>query len=196
MPKAKPPKLDMNPMADLAFLLVTFFLLATQIRADEPVIIDQPASNSENKLPDKNLLKILVSEDGKLYFGISGKKDRQELIKRIEQDYNMEFSENQINSFALVNSFGVPIQNLPEFLNKPATVRKGNTQPGIPFDSTRNELLVWIQHAKSVNENLQIAIKGDQDVKYPSIKKVMDMLVARDITNIHLITELDNGRKS
>lgn len=193
---SKPPKLDMNPMADLAFLLVTFFLLATQLRADEPVIVDQPASQSENKIPEKNLLKILVSEEGRIFFGVSDKPVRKQLIQQVANDFNLNISENEINSFALVNSFGIPVKELSGFLDKPLSQRKNMEQPGIPMDSTRNELEVWVRHAKNINKNLTIAIKGDQNAGYSRVKQIIDMLVNRGITNIHLITELDNGQDS
>jgi len=46
MPKIKMPKsnpsLDMTPMVDLAFLLVTFFMLTASARVSEPVVVDTP----------------------------------------------------------------------------------------------------------------------------------------------------------
>ena len=70
--------IDMNPMADLAFLLVTFFLLTTKLKGNDPVMLQKPRADVDNKLPDKGLMRILVSEDGNIYFGLTEKQKRKE----------------------------------------------------------------------------------------------------------------------
>ncbi len=74
MPKVKIPRkstlIDMTAMCDVAFLLLTFFMLTTQFKSDESVIVDTPSSISEIKLPDTDILNITVTADGKLFFPI------------------------------------------------------------------------------------------------------------------------------
>ncbi|MEW6702063.1 MAG: biopolymer transporter ExbD [Bacteroidota bacterium] len=73
MPRIKkarvPIRIDMTPMVDVAFLLLTFFMLTTQFRPPEEVEITLPASHSEIKLPEMNTMTINVSDSGKIFLG-------------------------------------------------------------------------------------------------------------------------------
>lgn len=70
MPKHKPkrsaPSIDMTAMCDVAFLLLTFFMLTAKAKPQETVIVDTPTSISETKLPDAGTLTILVDKTGKV----------------------------------------------------------------------------------------------------------------------------------
>lgn len=75
MPKIKMPRsnpsLDMTPMVDLAFLLVTFFILTASFRNPEPVQVLTPSSTSEKIMPENSVL-ITISPEGKVFYTISG----------------------------------------------------------------------------------------------------------------------------
>src|SRR3954470_20216676 len=97
MPKIKVPKnsprLDMTPMVDLAFLLVTFFMLTTKFRPDEPVVVDQPSSISDIPLPDKGVIMLTVDGKGRVFFNIEGQKERTNILERIGSHFNVQFDE-------------------------------------------------------------------------------------------------------
>ncbi len=73
MPKIKPKRLgvaiDMTPMVDMAWLLLTFFMLASNFRPAEEVTITLPSSHSDIKLPESDVLVINVSKDGRFFVG-------------------------------------------------------------------------------------------------------------------------------
>jgi biopolymer transport protein ExbD len=73
--KRRGPSLDMTAMVDVAFLLLTFFMLTTQFKAPEPIPIVLPSSNTEIKLPASNILMITVSEDAQIFVGEEGKDE-------------------------------------------------------------------------------------------------------------------------
>lgn len=188
------PSLDMTPMVDLGFLLVTFFMLTATAATEEPVAVDMPSSVSEIKLPQTNILTISISKDGKVFFNLDGKFTRQSLLERIGQQYGIQFTENEIARFGVMSSsFGVPIQNLKEVLAMNSEERANLEQPGIPIDSLNNQLRDWIIFSRMSNPGLRVAIKGDQDSNYPVIEKVMNTLIDNNVNRFNLITNKEQG---
>jgi len=185
--------IDMTPMVDLAFLLVTFFMLTTKFAPEEPLAVDMPSSVSEIKLPDTDILTISISKEGAVFFNMDGKYNRQELLERMGEKYNIQFSSEEVHSFSVLSSMGVPVGNLKQFLAMDNEHRKAVRQPGIPCDSLNNELSDWIVFSRITNPKLRIAIKGDQDADYPVVKNVINTLIERKVNRFNLITNLEQG---
>jgi len=68
--KRVPIRIDMTPMVDVAFLLLTFFMLTTQFKPPEEVDVILPDSNSVIKLPESDVITLTVSKDGAVYMGV------------------------------------------------------------------------------------------------------------------------------
>ena len=197
MPKVKIPKkspvLDMTPMVDLAFLLVTFFMLTTKFRPDEPVIVDTPSSVSEIKLPTIDIMTMTVDKDGRVFFDMDGKQVREATLIKMGERYHVQFTPEDIKRFAVLSSFGMPVQDLKRWLPLDPEERRKLANPGIPFDSLNNQLSDWInmgRHA-AYPKQYRIAIKGDQDADYPTIKRVIAILQDNKINKFNLITSLE-----
>ena len=185
--------IDMTPMVDLAFLLVTFFMLTTKFAPEEPMAVDMPTSVSEIKLPDTDILTISISKEGIVFFNMDGKYNRQELLSKMGEKYGIQFTPQETNSFAVLSSLGVPIGSLKQFLSMAPEERKLVRQPGIPSDSLNNELADWIMLSRTTNPKLRIAIKGDRDADYPVVKNVITTLIEKKVSRFNLITNMEKG---
>lgn len=186
------PSIDMTPMVDLAFLLVTFFMLTAAFRPPEPVAVDTPKSESEIPLPESNRMIITVAKDGKVFFDMDNQYSRKSMLQDMGQKYGITFTPEQQNSFAVMAGFGVPVRQLPQFLDMPPDERAEVQQPGIPADSVNNELADWVVYARLTNPSkMRIAVKGDRDTEYKVVKQVVETLIDRRILRFNLITGLE-----
>ncbi len=191
----KAASIDMTAMCDVAFLLLTFFILTATAKIPEPLPVDTPASTVQTKLPDTDLATITVGK-GKVFFDLKGREVRKRTLELMGQKYEVAFTEEESAKFALMEGIGVPITSLKQLIAMSSSDRgKANLQPGIPKDSLDNQLSQWIQNARIANielqdKELQIAIKGDAREEYPAIKKVMDILQDQKINSFNLVTGL------
>lgn len=195
----KATSIDMTAMCDVAFLLLTFFILTATAKAPEPLPVDTPSSTVQTKLPETDLATLTVGKsDGKeqVFFGVKGRDVRIKTLELMAQKYNLTFTEDELKQFSLVDEFGVPIEAMKQLLAmKGADRAKKGVQPGIPCDSINNQLKDWIYTARQANievadKELQFAIKGDAKEEYPQIKKVMDILQDQKINSFNLVTGL------
>jgi biopolymer transport protein ExbD len=201
MPSIKIPRkssdTDMTPFVDVAFLILSFFMLATKFKPPEAVTITTPHSVSSDKLKEQDALQIQFDSAGRVFFTINVKKSADEglkldLIRNINQAKNLGLTDAEIRNFGKNNTVvGVPFSGLKQFLDVDPLQRQNVKQPGIPVDSTNNELTVWITNGIKTFEGHQInyMIKGDNNAKYPSFKGVMDALRANDQYKYQLITD-------
>jgi biopolymer transport protein ExbD len=198
MTKVKLPRksttIDMTAMCDVAFLLLTFFMLTSNFTQKEPVIVSTPSSISEIKIPERNIMTIIIDKSGKLFFGIDGQEKRVELLKKMGEAYTYTYTDQELKEFSVINGFGVPIEQMKDYLAlKPIDRDMKENQPGIPYDSLNNQLKNWVRFARSVNPQLRIAIKADAALAYPVIKNVMNTLQDLDENRYNLITSLEQA---
>jgi biopolymer transport protein ExbD len=196
--KKKSTSTDMTAMCDVAFLLLTFFILTATAKTPEVLPVDTPQSTVQSKVPSTDLSTLTIGKvDGKtaVFFDLKGKEIRKRTLELMAQKYGVTFTPKQSEEFGLMESFGVPIQSLSQILDMKGTDRSKAGQPGVPKDSLDNQLKEWIYNARIANieinnKELQFAIKGDAKEQYPAIKQVMDILQDQKINSFNLVTGL------
>jgi biopolymer transport protein ExbD len=191
----KTPRIDMTPMVDLFFLLLVFFILTATFRPEEAAPIDTPKSTSQTPIPDNHLVTILVSKDDKVFFNVDNGSDstehiRAKVLQAIGSNYQIKFTPKEIKKFEGLASFGLPAAKLKDFLNAPDAKTREGMQVGIPIDSLDNQLMMWIRFARTYNNDLEFAIKGDGAANYPVIKKVIAVLQDNNVNKFNLTTDL------
>lgn len=193
----KATSIDMTAMCDVAFLLLTFFILTATAKMPEPLPVDTPNSTVQTKLPETDLSMITVGK-GKIFFGVTDREVRKKTLELMGDQFNIKFNDDEKAKFALMETFGVPLNQVKSLLALKASDRnKAGIQPGIPSDSLDNQLKEWILNARRANDQirgnqLNFAIKGDMQEDYPEIKKVMDILQDQNVNKFNLVTGLRN----
>jgi biopolymer transport protein ExbD len=189
----KSTRIDMTAMSDVTVLLLTFFMLTSTFVKKEPVQVTTPASVSEIKIPETNILSILIDPKGKVFMSMDKQSDLMNSLDSVGNHYGITFTEQEKSKFKLSATFGIPIKSMKAYLAlKPDEQDKVLANYGIPTDSIDNQFKVWIQKAKAINPDLRIAIKADQNTPYKVIKDVMSSLQDLRENRYNLITALKN----
>ena len=210
--------IDMTAMSDVTVLLLTFFMLTSTFLQKEPTTVVTPPSVSTEKVQETNFVQVLVSPEGKVWLTMnndtssawSNEKMRMALLDKVSEIYNeshknkVSFNIAQKEAFSKLGSFGVPLQQMGEFLNL-ADQQEGQTKmdkwmqgedddrnhvSGIPIswnsdESTPNEFQMWMKAlrqtenetlAQAIKDGTGVAIKADQNTSFDIIHMVMDNL--------------------
>jgi biopolymer transport protein ExbD len=202
MPKVKVPRkstnIDMTAMCDVAFLLLSFFILTTSFKPDEALSVVTPKSVSTKPVEAKNVVMITLDAEGKTYFSVSDENpgEKATIIDEVDKLKALGLSSDEKKAFVRKGSFvGVPFSMLKSYLQLPADKIKGFKAPGIPVtDTLNNELIVWMRAAQTAfaGEKMELMVKGDGKAKYPSFKGVIDAFKKNEIFKFSMITDPEN----
>jgi len=198
MPKVKMPRkstaVDMTAMCDVAFLLLSFFILTTKFKSDELPVVT-PKSVSTKPASDKNVVMITMDKDGKVYFSVGDNNisQKQDIIDMIDQGKSLGLSDKEKAAFAKAGSYvGVPFSMLKSYLDlTPDQLKNYKAAPGIPIDTVNNELSVWMNAATRAftGGTMTLLVKGDNNAKYPTFKGVIDAFKKNEIFKFSMITD-------
>jgi len=205
MPKVKIPRksahVDMTAMCDVAFLLLTFFMLATKFKPEEAVQVRTPASTSTKLIPEGFIL-ITLDKDGRVFYTVDNNLAKKNIIEQISRDKNLDLTQAEIASFVNGSSVGVPFSQLKSYLDLTPKEREAynKTASGIPTDTTgdfeTNELAYWITTSRYyLNKGGRIAIRADGASTYPEVNKVISTLGKQKIFKFSFITDLKSPPK-
>jgi len=201
MPSVKIPRkstaTDMTPFVDVAFLILAFFMLATKFKPPAPIEITTPHSVSSEKLKEQDAVLIEFDSVGRVYFTMNVKNQaadnglKLDLIRQINSNRNLGLTDLEMQHFQQYTTVGSPFSQLKALLDLPRDQREKVKQPGIPVDSTNNELTTWIGAAKVAFQGHQVfyMIKGDNNAKFPTFDGVINALKANDELKYKLITD-------
>jgi biopolymer transport protein ExbD len=200
MPSVKIPRkstaTDMTPFVDVAFLILSFFMLATKFKPPAPIKIETPHSVSSEKLKEQDAVLIEFDSTGRVYLTMNVKNPsdadlKAELIRQVNTNRNLGLTDAQMQNFKNYSTVGSPFSQLKAVLSLSREQRDRLKQPGIPVDSTNNELVTWIAAAKVAFQGHQVfyMLKGDNNATYPTFKGVISALKANEEFKYKLITD-------
>mgnify|MGYP002624105405 FL=1 len=186
--------IDMTPMSDVMTLLLCFFMLTSTFLTPEPVKVNTPSSVSEVKVPENDVLSILVDPDGKIFLGTENKNDMLAMMQDVTDKFGISLNATQIKHFREDAMIGAPLSKFADYLSlEPEKMGEAIQTMGIPTDSIdggMSEFQEWVKAAREANSDIKIAIKCDATTPYKVVKTMMSELQDMNENRYQLITNL------
>ena len=186
--------IDMTPMSDVMVLLLCFFMLTSTFTKPEPVKVVEPQSVAEIKVPEKDVLNILVDKEGKVFMNMDNQFQLADVLADVTDKFGIQLTKGQVANFKADPMFGAPLNLIDDFLKMEEGARREKLKDlGIPLDSIdggKSEFQEWVKSARGVNSDIKVAIKADRETPYKIIKRVMSELQDIDENRYYLITSL------
>ena len=196
MPKVKIPRkstnIDMTAMCDVAFLLLSFFILATKTKPPEAVQINNPSSVSTH-IAKEEAIVVTLTKEGKVYLLLSDKKHKEAIIDKINTNKGLGLNATELKKLKRQDYVGMPFNKVKGWLDMTEDIPAAKMD-GIPTgDSTNNELTDWIRavtdaYAGEDIGNLNLLVKGDNLAKYPAFKNIKAAFKKNDLYKFKIIT--------
>jgi len=198
--KKHAPDNDMTPFVDVAFLILSFFMLATKFKPEEPIEVTTPNSVSSAALPEKDAFMVSIDKGGRVFVSVDNPQFRQVLIDNLNKTRNLGLTPAEVKNFINAPSVGVPFSQLKSLLSLDpeleSTKNAVKQQPGIPCaDSTGGELYFWVRDALVAysGRKSNLLIKSDNDTKYPVFKNVLNAFKKNDQNKFLLVTSPEDA---
>ncbi|MBX2931586.1 MAG: biopolymer transporter ExbD [Chitinophagaceae bacterium] len=192
MARAKIPRkstsIDMTAMCDVAFLLLTFFILTTKFKPAEAVAVTPPNSVSDKAAPESDIVLITINSQGKVFLSMDNEEVKENVVNTLNNEKGLNLN---VKAFQKAQFFGTSFSKLPAFLSLNEDQRKGDAIPGIPCkDSTNNEMIEWLRIVRSayMGKKMNLLVKGDNASKYPAFKNVIIAFKKNDLLKFQVIT--------
>ncbi|NCI51662.1 biopolymer transporter ExbD [Sediminibacterium roseum] len=193
MGRAKLPRkstsIDMTAMCDVAFLLLSFFILTTKFKPSEAIAVTIPKSVAAKVAPQKDFVEIIFDKDGKVFLTMDDEQKKESIANALNSTRNLGID---VQKFKTALFIGAPFEQLKSYLETPEDQRKGNLLPGIPVkDSSNNQLITWmtlVRDAYQGGKAPNILVKGDNAAKFPAFKSVITAFKKNDFMKFQMIT--------
>ena len=191
--------IDMTPMSDVMTLLLCFFMLTSTFLTPEPIKVNTPSSVSEVKVPENDVLNILVSPEGNIYVGSENKNTMQDMMETVTGKFGISLNGAQLKHFREDAMIGAPMNLFTDYYSLEQEKMAEEIQKlSIPLDSIeggKSEFQEWVTAARESNPDIRIAIKADAKTPYAVIKKMMSELQDMNENRYQLITNLDTKKQ-
>ncbi len=184
--------IDMTPMSDVMTLLLCFFMLTSTFLTPEPM-----SSVSEKKVPESDVLNILVSPKGQIFLGTENKNYMKAMMEEMTDRFGVSLNATQQKHFLEDAMVGAPMEKLAQYLSlEPEKMAEAIQMLGIPTDSISggmSEFQMWVKAARDANPDIKIAIKADAKTSYKTVKAMMNELQDMSENRYNLITNLQTA---
>lgn len=197
MPKVKIPRkstaVDMTAMCDVAFLLLSFFILATKQKPPEVLSVQVPGSVSSKVAPDKAIL-VTLTKDGRTFLMLGDDTKKADILANVNLTKGLGLSPAELQKWGKQTFIGQPLNQVKGGLAQSGELDPAKL-PGIPTDSTNNEMVDWIRSVSNVYaggdmKELQemLLVKGDNEALYPRFKNIKEAFKKNEIYKFRIVT--------
>lgn len=203
MGRAKLPRkstnIDMTAMCDVAFLLLSFFILATKQKPPEAVTVTAPSSVSHEAAPEKSIL-ITLTKEGKVFLMLGDDTKKKEILSDINTSRQLGLTPDELARLGKMNFIGMPLAKLKPLVNLSNPLPPTEME-GIPIkDSTNNEMVDWLRsvtnaYAGGDQRELEkiLLIKGDNDALYPEFKSIKYAFKKNSLFKFRIVTNSESA---
>ncbi|HEV8080656.1 MAG TPA: biopolymer transporter ExbD [Chitinophagaceae bacterium] len=185
--------IDMTAMCDVAFLLLSFFILTTKFKPAEAVEVSPPSSVASKIAPQTDAFMVSINKEGKIFIQMSDDM-KGDVINELSTSRNLNLTAEDKKYFTQSLYVGTPLNQLTQFIRvKPEDLHK-YTAAGVPADTSNNELQAWINAAVNAykGKKINFLIKGDNNSKYSAFRDVINAFKKNEVFKYQLVTNAED----